>query len=309
MKLISKLKRITTAAALLAIVFSFQLSNGTFAQQTSTQSTLLYKVSGNGLKKPSYLFGTFHILKSDYLQQYPAVKKALDKTNGTVVELKLDSTMEVKMGAAMQLESGTISTVLPESLKDSLNSYLKLELGAVLTSFNTLNPAGLNMFLTILQIMKYAEPKINQFGGVELDRYFANYASDKGKKVVELETIDEQLSIIYGSNLEQQVTDLRLFLQNEKQLVPLTNEMLDVYLKHDLDGLFALSEEIKKYSDPNNPIYSTIEKRNTKWMNQLPDLIKQEPYFIAVGALHLVGPEGLIEQLKQLGYEVTPIEL
>ena len=44
-------------------------------------------------------------------------------------------------------------------------------------------------------------------------------------------------------------------------------------------------------------------------MNQLPDLIKQEPYFIAVGALHLVGPEGLIEQLKQLGYEVTPIEL
>jgi len=223
MKLISKLKRITTAAALLAIVFSFQLSNGTFAQQTSTQSTLLYKVSGNGLKKPSYLFGTFHILKSDYLQQYPAVKKALDKTNGTVVELKLDSTMEVKMGAAMQLESGTISTVLPESLKDSLNSYLKLELGAVLTSFNTLNPAGLNMFLTILQIMKYAEPKINQFGGVELDRYFANYASDKGKKVVELETIDEQLSIIYGSNLEQQVTDLRLFLQNEKQLVPLTN--------------------------------------------------------------------------------------
>jgi uncharacterized protein YbaP (TraB family) len=52
-----------------------------------------------------------------------------------------------------------------------------------------------------------------------------------------------------------------------------------------------------------------IKDRNKEWMKKIPSLLKTGAQFIAVGALHLAGPYGLVEQLKQIGYTVTPIKI
>ena len=52
-----------------------------------------------------------------------------------------------------------------------------------------------------------------------------------------------------------------------------------------------------------------LDDRNNNWMQQLPALMNEQPIFVAVGALHLVGKTGLVNQLKAQGYTVTPVNL
>jgi len=84
------------------------------------------------------------------------------------------------------------------------------------------------------------------------------------------------------------------------------NELIENWFKHDLEKMYSVSEKGMAVFGNENDF---LNNRNNKWMKTIPGLLKKESQFIAVGALHLAGPSGLVKQLEALGYTLTPIKL
>jgi uncharacterized protein YbaP (TraB family) len=77
-----------------------------------------------------------------------------------------------------------------------------------------------------------------------------------------------------------------------------------LYFAQDLEGLWVLSNNNKEYV---GDMKRLLDDRNNNWMKKLPALMKDKSQFIAVGALHLAGPVGLVYQLRKAGYTVKPL--
>jgi uncharacterized protein YbaP (TraB family) len=81
---------------------------------------------------------------------------------------------------------------------------------------------------------------------------------------------------------------------------------MNSWFAHDLNKMYKLSEDAMKLYGGEEDL---IKNRNDNWMKKLPGIVGNQSTFIAVGALHLPGKDGLIKQLQQKGYTLTPIKL
>jgi hypothetical protein len=131
-----------------------------------------------------------------------------------------------------------------------------------------------------------------------------NLAREKKKPVTGLETAQEQIDILMGKSIDEQVVDIRKYLEKIDEADTLTSKIVDLYFAQDIVGLWAVTTDNKEYI---GDMKRLLEDRNNNWMKKLPGLMKDKPQFIAVGALHLAGPTGLVYQLRKAGYTVTPV--
>jgi uncharacterized protein YbaP (TraB family) len=159
----------------------------------------------------------------------------------------------------------------------------------------------------MVYLVKDAKSPLQKYSGPMLDGYFAEKGKVAGKRITEFETINEQMNVLFNTaSNEEQVNQLKLFLRNKTQMIDQGNELIDDWFKHDLEKMYSVFEKgLAVFGDENE----FLNNRNDKWMKILPGLLKKESQFIAVGALHLAGPSGLVKQLQHLGYTLTPIKL
>ncbi len=302
-----KVVAVQFGAALLMFIFGILLGLAGKAQETNKQKSKLYAITGRGLKDTSWLFGTYHLVKSSYLDEVPAVMHAFKKAKGIAVELVLDSAKLPAAAAMGLLKDKTLTELLDGPFKDSLETELKNTLGVGIAQINQLKPINVAITLSMIYLVTDSKSPLQKYTGVPLDGYFAAAGKQAGKKITEFETIEEQMNILFNSSTnEQQVNQLKLFLRNKTDMINQGNELIENWFKHDLEKMYAVSEKgLEVFGNENE----FLKKRNDKWMQTIPGLLKKEPQFIAVGALHLAGPYGLIKQLQQLGYTLTPIKL
>lgn len=271
-----------------------------------TNPGIFYAVTKPNVKDTSYLFGTYHLIKDSYLSELPYVKKALANAKGVVVETILDPADMQRVQVMGMMQNKLISDFLTKPLTDSLNAELTSTLGVDLTVFNQLKPINVVLTLSVVHLMNN-NAVLQQFKGQALDAYFAEFGKTNAKNVTSLESIDEQMDIIFNQMSEQeQAEQLIYFLRNKAFMIEMGDELLKSWFANDLDKVYAVYE---KLSDASGQPDFLLKTRNDKWMKVLPKLIEKETQFVAVGALHLGGPNGLIAQLKQQGYHVTPIKL
>lgn len=277
------------------------------AQEKKLQATNFYAITGNGLKDTSWLFGTYHLVKSSYLDEVPAVVSAFEKARGVVVELVLDSAKTVAAASYGLMHNQTLADLLDKPFADSLEQELKSTLGVGLDQVNQLKPVNIAITLSLIYLMTDTKLPVHKYSGAMLDGYFAAAGKKSGKGITELETIEEQMNLLFNSSThEEQAGMLTLFIRNKAELIRQGNELMHQWFNHDLDKMYAVSEQgLKAFGNEE----ALLKQRNDKWMKILPGLMKAEPQFIAVGALHLAGPFGLVKQLQQLGYTLTPIKL
>lgn len=271
-----------------------------------TNPGIFYAVTKPNVKDTSYLFGTYHLIKDSYLSELPHVKKALANTKGVVVETILDPADMQRVLVMGMMQNKLITDFLTKPLADSLNAELTSTLGVDLTVFNELKPINVVLTLSVVHLMNN-NAVLQQFKGQALDAYFAEFGKTNTKNVTSLESIDEQMDIIFNQMSEQEQADqLIYFLRNKAFMIEMGDELLKSWFANDLDKVYAVYE---KLSDTSGQPDFLLKTRNDNWMKVLPKLIDKESQFVAVGALHLGGPNGLIAQLKQQGYHVTPIKL
>ena len=266
---------------------------------------IFYSITGKGLKDTSWLFGTYHLVNSSYLDDLPAVKKAFARSGGVVVEIIADSTELLKAQQAGMLQNQQLSNLLDAPFRDSLDAELKNTIGAGLLQLNQLKPANVSLILSVTHMIKNQSALLAKYAGLPLDAGFVAEGKQQGKTVKTLETITQQMDFLFNSSsLDEQVLALKTFIRKKSEMTALSDELIGKWFAQDLKAMWDVYEKTLQVSGEEDKL---IKERNINWMKLLPQWIQQGSQFIAVGALHLGGKYGLVELLKQQGYSVVPV--
>lgn len=290
----------TFLLALYYLLFSVTL----FSQDKDQQTSLLWKVSGNGLAKPTYLFGTYHFLSNAFVDTLKAVKEAYAASDAVVGELIMDSSLQAPMREAALLKGTTLKQELPDTVYARAAAWFAREASLDLAKLDGLNPVSVMMFALAITQQKYFP---NKSGEVQLDTYFQEMARRDSKKIIGLEDIHMQIKAMYGQlTVQRQAALLYDAVKEEDGLKKMIGTMNKAYVFQNLEDLQKLM-----YGSTYEPqeMKALLDDRNNHWMQQLPRLMKEQPLFVAVGALHLTGQTGLVQQLRKIGYTVTPVNL
>lgn len=283
------------------------------------QAQLLWKISGNGLQKPSYIIGTYHLANVSFTDSIKGLKAAMDATEqvyGEIVMADMASPENIqKMQAAMMLPDGqTLDKLFTTDEMTRINALVKSVLGVDMTNpmvaqqLGKLTPYALQVQLGVLIYLK-KHPGFNPNEG--FDSYFQKEAAAKGKGVGGLETFDFQINTLYKSTTMERQKQLLLCLAdnlefNEEQ----TENIVKAFFTQDLDGIEkAMDAKLNNTCDGTpEEKEALIYSRNDNWMKQMPEIMKQKATLFAVGAGHLPGERGLLAQLKKAGYTVEGVK-
>lgn len=295
----------TASLFILSLFFASYL----FSQEANGKTgALLWKVSGNGLNKPSYILGTHHLMPSAYLDSIPGCRTALNSCEQVVGELVM-SDMQALQAQIQQASRMPSDTTYQQLFSTDDLAFLDKKctaiFGAGIQQLSLFKPAMISMLYSVTMLQKKYPSTVGQEG--------MDIAVQKqGKPVIGLETADDQIYALFGSQSLQRQADLLICsLRHEDKGLSELQKMQQCYRAADLTCLYGLLAD--KPADDPCPSSSEEENilnknRNDQWMKKLPTLMKEKPSFVAVGCLHLAGPVGLLAQLEKLGYKVDAVK-
>lgn len=277
--------------------------NGVNYLEAQVKPGVFYAVTGNGIKDTSWLFGTYHLINDSYLDELPAVMNAFEKSKQVVVEVIIDSTELKSANTKALLQNKQLSALLDKAFVDSLDKELKATTGQGIEQFQTLKPMTVMLTLSLIYLVKDNQAILKKYTGIPLDVSFVTKSKLAGKEVTALETINQQMDLLFNTiSDEEQAAMLKLFLRNREQGIKMGNDLLKIYFENDIGKIYHIYQESITMTGDMDFL---ITKRNDNWLQTLPALFKKHSNFVAVGALHLAGPAGLVAQLKKKGFSVT----
>ena len=274
----------------------------------SGNAQLLWKVCGHGLKQNSYLLGTHHLISIQFLDSIPGVFPAFNKAGMVVSEIVLsDLDISAKIQkAALLPDSLTMKELLSAEEFQFVDKELKKILQMSLMDLNKMHPSIIQTFYELELYKKRAHFDEN----TKSDSYFQLVATQKGIPVKGLETVDKQIELLFPkNNLKEKAKDLIEVIMNKEALYTEFEEVNKLYRSGNIEGLDDLNRKSNKVwgiSAEENAEF--LDLRNIDWVKQLPELMKLNSCFIAVGALHLPGENGLIKLLRKKGYKVVAVK-
>lgn len=269
---------------------------------------VLWKVSGNGLEKPSYILGTHHAAPHGLTDSIEGFAQAFQSCTQVYGEVMFDSLMMPQVATAMAQEmmcppDSTISKLLTAKQYARLDSALKTSLGVGAQQLEMFKPAAISAQLAMALAMKEFPDMQQQ---EQLDMTIQSKAKESGKKLGALETVMFQTELLYGTPISQQAKELAEGLDQIEKLPEITWQMAEAYRKQYIDKLL----EVIKMESHDSPEYleRILYSRNRNWAAQLKSIMAAAPTFFAVGAGHLPGDKGLLALLKEAGYKVEPVK-
>ena len=276
-------------------LFLFSI-NVFYAQQL--ENSTLWKITGNGLEKPSYLFGTIHLTCDATLSD--EVKEALDKTSQVVLEIDMDDpALQSKMMSGIAMENGkTLKDFTNDEEYTMIDSLLIKNTGMSVKMLERAKP----FFIASTYLAKLLDCPAESFE-VELIKV----AKAQNEEVKGLETIQDQLKVFDDIPYEDQIKDLvksaKDNLAADKENVKI---LLEVYNTQNITRMYKLMTEDDSATMQHSEIL--LDNRNMKWIPRIGEYAKEQPTFFGVGAGHLAGKNGVITLLKKAGYTVTPVK-
>lgn len=343
-------------AKILCILFLTLTLTNSYSEnaEPSESRGLLWKITGNGLVSPSYLFGTYHGKGGmQILDSIQGIDSIFNSTDQLVCETSLkdyklfmpESKPKSKKSRELikpwPVADSTYANILSISQKKLLDSVLMSD--KMLTYIKPLNFRPLELYTTIQYSYRNQQNKStkkvskdnipNDTTYVILDLFLQNRATKRNMNIVSLESKEEHQIIddslfkdIPQISYKSEANLLMYYIENHTLIdsshYALLTKTLSKYLNQDI-GAFVFPDEIQENEIllSNNPIFAligngfpkkyielNINQRNTNWMKKIPALMAEKSCFIAVGAAHLLGELGLINQLRGLGYEVNSFQ-
>lgn len=280
----------------LLILLSFPAT----AETEAAQQGLLWEITAPQLKAPAYLFGTIHSEDERVLALPDPVSAALGRASLFVMEID---------PRAAEVELANRRMVLPpeQSLAQLLDGKLYRQ------TVQTLDRHGLPESVTtrlkpwaLVMMLSMPKPRTGHF----LDMELRQRAVRQGARLASLESADEQLDVFDGLPLAMQIALLRHTLDQHEQIPAQLEALLASWLRRDLAALQRLGEASNAGLSPEMEAVlqsRLIDERNRRMVARLVPLLDEESVFVAVGALHLPGEQGIIALLRQRGYTVRPI--
>ncbi len=283
----------TIKTLILGLITAASFSFSTQAQvQKPNEKSLLWEISGNGLTKSSYLFGTVHMIcDTDYVMK-PKVLNAFSKADKLALEINMADANEMTAMQQMAMGKEPLSKKLMKEQLTKLEAILQKEIGMSVSQVDNFTMQTIMSLVTI-----------KTFGCANFKLYemeFIAKAKESNLPIVGLEKVSEQMDYLSKSFSD---TEMLNFL--EKHDKELTLKLVSIYLQEDLNSLFQFTTDKEMMTE--NSTNWLLKYRNENWIKKMPEMMKKESVFFAVGAAHLGGEIGVINLLRNAGYTVKPI--
>jgi len=273
------------------------LTGFSFSQEL--EKSLLWKISGNGLKHDSYLFGTIHITCDATLDDNTL--SALENTKQLYLELDMDEkSMQMQMMQHMMMKDGAkLSTLLNSEDFKTVDEFLKKNLNMSAKLFDSFKPF---MITTMLY------PKMIDCPFQSVESVLMKVTEEQNEEVFGLETIEDQMKVFDNISYEIQAEELVKMakgdLEKDKDEM---NKMMKIYQNRDIEGMLKMMDDSdNKITSDNQDVL--LNNRNKNWIPIMIKTMKNKATFFGVGAGHLAGEEGVIKLLRKQGFKVEAVK-
>ncbi len=277
------------------------------ATATSAHVPLLWKISDKD--NSLYLLGSFHLLKPGDYPLSPDVDAAMQDAKSVMFEIDMDSFTTPAAQAAMMKyqmigEGKTLSSVLPAETRQKLEAMLKVS-GATMAQVDPVDPWALNLGFVVgmMQAMGFSAE-----AGV--DKHLSARAKALGKPVLALETFEDQMRIMDAQPMSEQIFALDQFLSDPQSMVTLTRKMHADWMAGNGEALYR-DMGVKMQQETPESYRLLLVVRNDAWVPQLQALLDgrkaADNTLVVVGAMHLLGQDGVVEKLRAKGYRVERV--
>lgn len=277
--------------------FALLLTLGIFQPVFAQDNSLLWKISGNGLAKESYLFGTIHLICKEDFKFDQTAKKALEQADQLWLELDLDDPTLSGQMQQLSIREGMRNMsekITPEDAK-VLDDYFTTNYGVGLAQLGVLKP----FVLSTMVLMK----EIPCTETENFEYHLVSLAKEQQKPIEGLETVAFQMSVFDSIPESLQIQELVTMIQGNSAADDFRG-LIEMYLSQDVEKLWAEMTDEGMFASYRSLL---LDQRNQKWVEKIIRETKESSLFIAVGSGHLAGDQGVINLLRNQGYNVEPI--
>lgn len=271
--------------------------------QKKTDQTLLWRISGNGLQAPSYIFGTIHMICADDIQLSDSLTKAIERADGVYLELDMDNMFEM-LGAVRKMKmrgDTTLADLLPADDYELVKTYFKNKGGMLpFSMLETMKP--------MLAASTLMEASADCDNAQAMEQLVMKEAKRNSKGVKGLETMGYQLSIFDSIPYKLQAEQLAAYIKTHDSAEESKKEMAlleQAYRSQDLAKMEQLTLEedmgIARFTE------LLLYNRNQNWAAKMKEIMPGKSLVFAVGAGHLPGDKGVLNLLRKMGYKVEPV--
>ena len=265
--------------------------------QPPKEKALLWKISGNGLKQSSYLYGTIHLMCSEQIKVDSTLKQSFAATKQLYLEINTSDPemMSKAMQGMLMPEGESLEKLVSKAEYDSMSQIFQDKSGMPMLLMAKAKP---------MLLMSAVYPSLLGCAPEGWETRFQEMAKEKNLPIKGLETIEFQMSVFDTIPYKAQAIMLRDFLYNLDSTKKSFDEMLSVYLQKDINSLYEMTVK-----DPDFGNYEALmlNNRNNNWIAAISSAAKVKPTFFAVGAAHLGGEKGVINLLRKKGFKVIPV--
>ena len=263
------------------------------------EKSLLWKISGNGLKQDSYLYGTIHITCDATLDENTL--KALKATEQLFLELDMDDkSMQMQMMKLMMMKDGVkLSTLLSPEDFQIVDEFLKKNLKMSAKLFDSFKPFMISSMLF---------PKMLDCEHKSVESELMKVTKEQNEEVFGLEKVEDQMKVFgeipYQDQVDELLKTVKGDLEKDKKEL---DEMMTIYQNKDIEGMLRMMDDSdNKITSENQDVL--LNNRNKNWIPIMIKTMKNKATFFGVGAGHLAGEEGVIKLLRKQGYKVEAVQ-
>lgn len=269
---------------------------------------LLWEVTGNGLEEPSYIYGTMHVQDERVFEWTKATKKAFRKADIVLTELNLKevNAFELLQGLMMP-DSVKLKDLIGEAYYQELSIYFRDSMGMPLDMYERISPMMISSILSNTGAFGMERTET-------LDAWIFNEAERRNKEADGLETASEQMAVFMHIPWDMQGEMLQRSIdyaygrtdELESMMKDSPDSLMHFYVNGQLDEMYDYSIGAMDTESPRDSIFIHyfLTRRNYIMVDRLENYMPQGKCFVAVGALHLPGPDGQIAILRKRGYTV-----
>lgn len=274
---------------------------------SAAKAQLLWQVSGRGIHT-SYILGTHHLLSAALVDSVAGVYKAFNECKTIVSELAMnnnDTMQHIQMASLMPRGADWLHL---------LKSDTRLRMDTLLRRWLPFEPMLAARFkpsiiASMIEMERYKQCIGCNEEFMPMDSYFQHLAMQLDKPVIGLETVEQQMDVLTGNSIEWQVELLQQTLL-DTDYCTVANRLTSQYVAGALDAIWDdYINDTSRYAPSQQDVERLIYSRNVAWVERLPTLMKQSACFVAVGALHLPGKQGVLQLLRKKGYKVKAVAL
>lgn len=289
----------------------------------ASNAQVLYKISGNGLKKPSYVIGTCHVVKASFLDTIPGANRVIDNVEQVYGELDMRhiSNQDTLLSIAkmMMLPSDSVATeIMTEQEFDELcrvvnenyNIDLKSPQYALLLQFYpVVLMTTIGQVSEMMKLQKaMAEGTATESPEPIIDMFIQQKAIGQSKPVFGLEYYSfqvEMLTTLLDMPLHEQYVKMIESFGNKAEGEKIVKSLVDAYKSF---NLASINDVLQSENDFGNVESKVFDSRNENWAQKIPSIMAEKSTLFAVGVGHLIGDKGILNLLKKQGYKVKAVK-